>query len=180
MKPFYAPGDYVGSVTSQGFVKAKTGTMQFVLKFKVLGTPDPLAPESYITAPTQYERSIFRSITEKTMEYFLEDLQALGFTGDSFRLLDPGTQGFHDLRGRIIDVQCQHENDVNNEAREKWSVLRGSGKKIEAADPKELRQLDALFGKSLKGLKKDVPPKEAAANGGDPRYAGVSDDDVPF
>jgi hypothetical protein len=37
----------------------------------------------------QYERTYYRAITDKTMPYFIEDLQGLGFHGSSFRELDP-------------------------------------------------------------------------------------------
>src|SRR5258707_14687627 len=99
MKPFYEPGKYVAEVLNQGFSEAKTGTTQFVLRFRVLGHPNPDDPNSYLTGTQQGERTMFRAITENTVKYFIEDLKTLGFTGNSFRLLDPNTPGYHDFTG---------------------------------------------------------------------------------
>ena len=60
------------------------------LRFEVLGLEDTEPPQAkYIPASRSYERTHYRSITDKTMEYFLQDLKILGFHGNSFKLLDP-------------------------------------------------------------------------------------------
>lgn len=175
--PFYAPGVYVCQVTDQALSKASTGTPQFVLKVKVLGKPDPKDPGSYIPVDQQYDRTIFRTITDKTIPYLTEDLKALGFTGSSFRYLDPNVEGAQIFTGTILDCYCKHENDQRGDLRERWSIARQGGGKldVEALDAAEVRKLDALFGKQLKQQPATAPkPAPTAAP------LDVSDDDVPF
>lgn len=182
----YAEGRYVCEVTAQAMGETSKGNPQFVLQVKVLGTPDPKDPESYIPAAQQYTRTHYRAITEKTIEYFTADLKQLGFRGESFRQLDPNTPNFHDFRGQVIDMICTHENDQNGQPRERWGIARSiAGElQVKALEPKRLRELDNLFGKHLKGLKENgapagpipppVPPGPVAP------APGIDDDDVPF
>lgn len=184
--PFYEKGVYRCEVVSQAMGEASTGTPQFVLRFKVqariLGDEEE--------AVTEYERTCFRSITEKTIPYFLEDLKTLGFEGGSFKDLDPNTPGYHSFRGAVIDMICNHENDQKGEPRERWSIRQAGGSiEVKPLEPAKYRQLDNLFGKALKdacgrkanGKPAAAAPARAAASEPPPTppYAG-SDDDIPF
>ena len=179
--PFYAVGRYACKITEQALGEAKTGNPQFVLRFKVLGLVDPDDPSKYIPAAAQYERTHYRTITEKTIPYLMDDLKTLGFQGTSFRDLDPQTEGFHDFRGGDIDMWCGHEQGQDG-IREKWGVARVSGPlEVKPLEAKKLRDLDNLFGKHLKGLKSQAPnttqqPKPQEQ----PVGMGITDDDVPF
>jgi len=179
---FYSVGRYACKITEQAMGEAKTGTPQFVLRFKVMGQVDPEDPSKYIPAEQQYERTHYRAITEKTVPYLMEDLKTLGFQGTSFRDLDPQTPGFHDFRGYDVDMWCAHEPDQSGSNREKWGVARtGGALEVKPLEPKKLRDLDNLFGKHLKGLKSQAPnptqqPKPQEQTVG----AGITDDDVPF
>jgi hypothetical protein len=163
---------------------ASTGTPQFVLRFKVLarlenGEEDPVR---------SYERLHFRAITEKTIDYFVEDLKTLGFVGigTSFRLLDPQTPGFHDFRGRVVEMCCRHGEDQNGNPREEWGVARSAGAlELRPLPAARYRELDNLFGRALKSIAGGANPKppaaarapEAPTPMGQP---GITDDDVPF
>lgn len=174
-KMHYQPGRYVCQITGQAMGESSKGNPQFVLRFKVLGRPDPNDPNSYLTDPNQYERPFYRSITEKTIDYFMDDLKALGFHGSSFKDLDPNTPGFHDFKGKEIDMYC-NEEIYNGEPRERWAIATAFELNVKPIEAGKLRQLDNLFGKQLKTISK---PQSS------PRPMPVVtpadvDDDVPF
>jgi hypothetical protein len=181
-KPYYEEGFYKVEITDQAMSVAGTGTPQFVLRFKVLarlenGEEEPVR---------SYERLHFRAITEKTIDYFVEDLRTLGFAGTSFRLLDPQTPGFHDFRGRIVEMYCRHGEDQNGNPREEWGVARSAGAlELRLLPAAKYRELDNLFGRALKSAGGGANPKPpAAARAPEPRapapQPGITDDDVPF
>lgn len=175
--PFYAPGNYIAEVTAQALGKAGTGTPQFVLRFRVLGKPDPKDETNYIPVQ-ENERTMFRSITEKTIQYVTEDLEQLGYPANGFGPLDPNHPNHHSFVGQQIDVYCKHEKDQQGDLRERWQLSRGPGAlKVEPLDNKGVRELDALFGKSLQAsLPKTKPaPRAATASA-----SGITDEDVPF
>ena len=183
--PFYDVGRYACKVVDQGLGKTGTGKPQFALQFQVLGLVDPADPKTYIPAAAQYNRTYYRTITEKTVPYFIEDLNALGFHGDSFRDLDPKTEGYHDFRGMDIDMWCKHETTQDGSGqRESWGVARQGGSlEVKPLEAKEVRDLDNLFGKHLKGMRSgpvsisNAPAsREAPANSA----IDVDDSDCPF
>lgn len=179
--PHYAKGRYVCEILNQALGKAGTGTPQLAIQFKVLGTPDPKDSTSYTIDAHQYERTMFKSITEKTIQYVIEDLKTLGVSIQSLRQLDPSTPGFVDLRGKVTDFFCNHEAGQDGGMREKWGVARAASEfKVEALDPAKMRELDNLFGKHLKEAFKPVaqarPPQPVAVSAG----ATITDDDIPF
>lgn len=185
--PFYAVGRYACKVVDQALGESGTGKPQFALRFQVLGLVDPADPGKYIPASAQYERTYYRTITEKTIGYFADDLKALGFMGESFKDLDPNTEGFHDFRGLDVDMWCAHENDQQGNPREKWSVARVAGSlEMKPLERKKMRELDDLFGKSLKGMRQGAEaPKPKTANASTAPVppadsTAISDDDVPF
>ena len=157
--PFYTPGRYWGQIVDHGLAKTKTGKPQIVIRFVVMGAVNPLDPLGNILPVAQsYERSVYRVITANTEEWVLQDLEKLGFTGDRMSQLDLTNGDACDLRGKELAFSCKHEADLNNVLRERWSIANDkvplSAKPL---DPKELRQLDAMFGRSLKSAKKAAP-----------------------
>lgn len=180
-KPFYEAGLHVAKVVSQGITKASTGNFQFFLRVKILGMADPGDEQNYIPHRTQYERTIYRAITDKTVEYLVQDLDVLGFAGESFSELDPSHPQFQNFAGKQFDVVCTHEDDTKGGVREKWSIARGmaGSKPIEPLQARELRQLDSLFGKALKTRKKPAASVPAGRSDADESLA-ISDDDIPF
>jgi hypothetical protein len=178
--PFYEIGRYACKVTNQALGEAKTGTPQFILQFTVMGKVDPSDPSRYIPGAAQYERTHYRAITDKTIQYFLEDLKILGFKGASFKELDPSNSNFHDFRGQDVDMWCGHENGQDGKPREKWGVARvGSTLEVKPIEPKKLRDLDNLFGKQLKTLSATPGTRPAPVNAAPPAME-ITDDDVPF
>jgi hypothetical protein len=184
--PHYAKGRYVGKILNQALSKASTGTPQLVIRFKVMGVPDPKDPTAYIPDPQQYERTLYRALTEGTMQYVIEDLKTLGFTGESFRLLDPSTPNFYDMTGMDVDFYCNHETGQDGGMREKWGLARAPSEfKVETLEPAKMRELDNLFGKQLKeAFKPAAQPKAKAQTKPQPAAemaaVGATDDDIPF
>lgn len=182
--PYYEPGAYVGEVVEQGIAKAKsTGTPQFVLRVRVIGKVDPKDASGYQPV-TENERSIYRAITDKTVEYLMEDLKALGFTGASFAELQPGHLHHQSFVGNQIDLYCKHEPDLNGQMRERWNIDRGAPK-IESLDAKGMRELDSMFGKHLRAANPTpAKPKPVAKpqqqDDGPAPFGDITDDDIPF
>jgi hypothetical protein len=187
MSVFYQPGRYRGQIVAQALGQAKTGTPQFVLRFKVLEF------ENGESAPAQYERTIFRSLTVNTMPYVIEDLKTLGYTRDNFNCLDPNDPNHHSFVGQDVVVFCQYEDGQDGNEREKWGIASGGGGKLEVEPlgSGKLRELNNLFGKQLRselGHAKSQAKPTAAPNrptpsavaSEPPPHAPVDDDDVPF
>jgi hypothetical protein len=180
MAIFYAKGRYRCRIIDQALGKASTGTAQFVLRFTVLAR---VVGPDHIEDVTQYERTAYFYITEKTAERFGQDLESLGFAGNSFAQLDLDHERAHDFRGSEVDMWCGEDTNDKGEPRERWGVARTSAAlDVQPLDRKAARELDNLFGKHLKGGKQS--PAKAAA--GRPIAVpvgpgeGITDDDVPF
>src|SRR5215467_6763957 len=178
MKAFFNEGRYAVQIIDQALGEAQTGTPQFILKFTVL---ERIHDDGGTEAVRNYDRTYYKAITERTIEYLTQDLKTLGFEGSSFRDLDPSSPTFYSLKGRRVEMYCSHEFR-NGENQEKWGVAfaKRESKPIEAKkiDSAKLRALDNLFGKHLRELapKAQAPkprPEPVAA------YQGT-EDDVPF
>lgn len=156
---FYQPGEYVCSVVQQGLSEAGTGNPQFVLRVKVIGRPDPDTPGNVIVGGMQQlERTYYRTITDKSIEWFMQELDVLGFTGTSFKQLDPSSPQHQSFVGSDIDMICEHEADQSGQPRERWKIkLQGGGGEIKPLDAAKARQLDNLFGKHLQARKSAAP-----------------------
>jgi hypothetical protein len=161
---------YWGRVTKQAMGKTSNGNPQFVLSFMVLGEINPLDPQGDLIPCQNNERSVYRVITDKTVDYAMDDIAALceakGCDGiSSFRSIDPTRAEFtHDFVGTELAFYCKH-GEYQGKVSEKWQISRGSGASAgEPMDDKEMRQLDALFGKRLKDTKPAAAKRSVAAN----------------
>ena len=163
--PAYEVGRYYGRVTRQAMGETSNGNAQFVLSFLILGKVNLADPGGELLACPQGERSIYRAITENTIDFVMDDLRALGYTKPSFKYLDPETPGFVDFTGKELEFFCSHEADNRDgrsgELREKWGIARAKSQ-VKPLDAKKARGLDALFGKQLKALAADAAPSTAA------------------
>jgi hypothetical protein len=186
--PKYEIGKYEVEITGQGFQKASTGTLQFVLQFKVQGKVDPRDPQTLLSVAPG-ERKWYKAITEKTVDWLIDDLKVLGVEGiTSWAQLDPtiAPDDFIDLSGKLVDMMCGSKNGTDGKSYEDWSIARegGPSKPIENAAAKDVKALDRLFGKSLKAAAPAArgprsvarPAAAAAAAVAEP----VNDEDVPF
>lgn len=192
--PFYQPGRYWGRIVAQAIGMTSKNNPQFVLTFKVIGKVNPEDPDGeLLPVSEQYERSIFKVITDKTIDYVMEDLQKLGFDRETFKELDPNTPGFQSFVGNELAFYCDHDT-YEGTVREKWGLARdGSGLQIKPLEPKQMRELDSLFGKHLKKMVKAKPVKPATPSAVAPAtvddatnrefeaaVAAAGDDEIPF
>lgn len=184
MSAFYQAGRYRCEVTQQAMVKASTGTPQFVLKVRIIGIYT--APNDVDELQQQYERSIYRSITDKTMPYVLRDLDALGFQGGSLAALDPHNPTHQSFVGIAVDCMCKHGKDQQTgDDKERWSLAWANQESTaiegEGLKGSDYRLLDALFNKAAKGTTAAKPkPAPVAAPAVNGAGVAVDDDDVPF
>ena len=175
MQPFYKEGRYRAEVVNQGLGKSKTGTPHFALRVKMLS--QLVNGEEFDVR--DYERTIYVYLNDKTVKYTIEKLERLGFDGSSFRQLDPSDPNACSFVGKLLELDCRHE-EYNGEMSEKWDLAyAGSGElNLTPLEPTEVRKLDALFGKSLSNGKPATKPKPATAPVAE---AGpITDDDIPF
>lgn len=177
MAIFYEKGRYRCRITDQALGKATTGTPQFALKFTVLHRI--VSPGSFADV-TQYERTAYFYITEKTAARFGENLHNLGFTGSSFKQLDLEHPQAHDFRDSEVDMYCGEDANLQGEPKERWGVARPStGLDIQPLDNKSVRELDNLFGKHLKPVSGGPKPVAAPAPADKSEWQ-PDDSDIPF
>lgn len=164
--PFYQPGRYWGKVTRQHLGETSTGNPQIILSFEVKGMVNPADPEGdLLGVNANYERSVYRVITENTIDYVKADLDILGWYGVRWSQFDEGSSECVDIRGKEIAFICTHENKqtkdettgkwVNTaEVREVWSIAQANtGPLVKPLEPAKAKALDAMFGRVLKGRK---------------------------
>ncbi|MGI9507628.1 MAG: hypothetical protein ACR2RE_31700 [Geminicoccaceae bacterium] len=169
----YDAGQYRAQITSQQFSETSNGNPQFVLSFRLLGMYDPTRPGELMVCQSE-ERSIFRAITDKTIDYWIEDLKSLGFDGGNFSCLDPSDRSHYSFADLEVDVQCRHETYEGQE-RERWSLSREGGSlQLKPLEAQGLRKLDALFGKKL------GKPAASSPQPTQPEPDSVPSEEIPF
>lgn len=175
-KTFYREGLHQVEFIGQEFGENDKGTPTLSLEFLVLAEYKEGQPWDF-QAGEQKKRTLRRYLTDKTVNYFVEDIQRLGAKGvTSFKMLDPNTPGHHSFVGFKTDLWCKHEEYDGNLV-ERWQVPMGEATPMKKVDPAKLRALDNQFGAALKGAfgAKASAPAPAAY----PRPS-ITDDDIPF
>lgn len=169
--PHYQAGSYIGEVVAQALSKARTGNSQFVLRVKILGAG---SGTSYSRDQNQYERTIFMTITDGTIDYVANALETLGYNRQGFGPLDPSHPHHQSFVGQSVNLYCKHESDQSGNLRERWQVSKKPASKALDATPldqKELHALDAKFGKAIRPASE---PVSRASN------SEITDEDIPF
>lgn len=196
-KVYYEMGRYWGRVTHQKLGKTKNGNPQLVISFLVLGKINAMDPEGDLLAVSQqYERTVFRVITENTIEWVEQDLDKLGWTGTDWSQFDETNPHCVSFVGTELAFSCKHEPHFETkEPREVWSVSQESpGMAVTPLEPSELRKLNTMFGKALKERKPPSPKAESPRKSPEPTSATppktltpdevkaelAAADDVPF
>lgn len=174
----HAQGRYRVRVVSQSFSESKSGKPQFVLRVVPIGRYNFERPGGALDTCHDEERGIYMTITDKSIDYVVDKLAALGFDGRSFSELDPETPNHVSFVGKEIDAVCKHE-EYQGKVGEKWDVSLASTAPGATLDSAGVRKLDALYGSKLKRgvgnaklVKREVA--QASANG------NVTEDDIPF
>lgn len=142
----YANGAvFKGRVAKWGLTKSKNkGTEQFFVTFTVLAQ---IQDGDEADCPTS-DQTIYRPITDNTIDFIVEDLKHLGFTGTDFTMLEPESPNAHDFAGVEFLAKCSHE-EYQGKTNERWSFAWGGGEapKLEASAVSKLNQ---RFGAKLK------------------------------
>lgn len=182
-KTFYAEGVYASEVVSQQLSKTTKGNFQIVIQMKILGLVDNADPENYIPMAKQYVRTIYMVITENTKDFIWPALEKMGYEGSTFGPLEPGHPQHHSFVGAQVDVYCQHRvSEKDSNTYENWGISRGDQgvlKEFTQLEPREMRQLDSLFGKANK-TKPSKAKRQPVAAGNVEDETQITDDDVPF
>lgn len=173
----FSEGRYRVRVVSQCFSTTKSNSPQFVLRVTPVGFYNLERPGGALEVCDSYERSIFLAITDKSIDYVVDKLAAIGFEGRSFSELDPEAANHVSLVGREFDAVCRHDA-YEGVTREKWDVSTMTTAPGSPLDKAGLRKLDTLYGAKLKrgiGQAKAVQREVASAT-----VSNVGDDDIPF
>jgi hypothetical protein len=120
----YTPGKrYWGRVSDQKLSESKQGNPQIVLEFELQGIIDPSEPDGQLEYCAPGKRTVWLTITDKTIDFVKRDLERLGFTGAPSQL-DPDDARFVSLVGKEVELSCKSELYSGN-PREKWSIGGG-------------------------------------------------------
>jgi hypothetical protein len=186
MSTHYQAGKYRCQIVEQAFSESKEKkTPFFGIKVKPTGFYDVTTGD--LVGCSDFDRQVQMYLTDNTVEHVIRNLRTLGFTGDSFKLLDPEMPGHHSLVGTEADFVCKHE-PYDGGIGEKWELhFIGESRPLEKVSGLS-KKLDALFGKQMKGSAgPKAAPARAADAGGVPVGAGMvssdgvqPNDEIPF
>ena len=159
----YAEGLYECIIRDQGFDESREKrTPCFWLRFV------PVKSNGH-HVDQDYEREVKLWLTDKTICQVVERLRTMGWTGSSFKDLEPGGFSFE---GTNVQLRCFH-SEVNGKVYENWEfpppATPGSENKSTVA-----KKVDALFGKALKAKATN------ASTSANPASTVDDDDAVPF
>lgn len=160
--PYYQPGVYGVEIMGQGLTESQKGTPGFFLSFEPTYKVDERSGEQ-VPVEKRFVRECRRWLTEKTIEYAVEDLTFLGYDRPNFSSIDPRTKDYFSFSGMRVEMICK----INDNGYEEWSLKRDFGvqaeREVVRLDGKKASKLDALFGATLKKAVGDKP-KPAATN----------------
>ncbi len=149
-EPTYEEGVYGVKITGQELSKSANGKPQFVLRFEPYCRENPAVPAGqpgqWTDVVSEEERAYF-FLSEAAAQYSIPKLRRIGFVLPEPRieLLDENTQGFLNLIGQKVQMQCSHEV-YNEELRARWDVARAQ---TAACDRETIRSLNASFGREF-------------------------------
>lgn len=165
-----AEGKYRIRLKEHVMSESKNGNPQIAIQFDVIGV---YGPNGEYSQHAPFERTMFLTITDKTVDWIMETLRAIGFMGKSFTELDTQQPNHHSFAGVEVDAWCKHD-EYDGKTREKWNISRGAGASLpKPSDRSSLRKLDALYGSYLqKPIAVPPPPL--------PTSIELENDNVPF
>ena len=164
MSPHYQEGTYLCNVLEQRMSVAKTGTPQFMIKFKPVFMRNFEVPKGDENEwlPLQsicYDRKMFMYITDKTIDFVVKKLKTLNLLppdGD-WGKLDQDREQFVSIIGDKKEFFCQYQ-EKDGMIKEKWDVSNNSeGSQIQSIEDKDMMNLNAMFGDALRNAAADAP-----------------------
>ena len=181
----YTKGIYAVEFISQGFNEAQTGTTQFFVQFKVI---HKIGSDGAVGVPEQGgEETFFRAITDKTVEFFIDDLKKLNVAvaGLDIQRLDPTNPdpvlvGELASNGKRYGRMYAGEETYNGKTKVKWGTAGGMFTP-KAASSLAVGKLNALFGRAVRNLGGPIaPPPPPPPPATTLTNQSVIEDDVPF
>lgn len=180
MAIFYEKGRYQCQVTGQGLGKSEQkGTPFFYITFTPLKYI--IGPEQYEDVTRSFERTMKKYLTDKTMDFVIDDMLTLGFEVDSPTQIDLEHPKAFSIVGNMVELYCGHKTNEAGQDFEEWNVGRKSGFTPKPIDRSEAKGLEAMFGASLKTKRKmNEAERPKAASLPKPPSDLITDDDLPF
>lgn len=143
----YQPGKYWGKLTSATLGAAKSGNPQYAMTFSIVGAIDAANPDGALLTCANYDRTVFRTITEKTKDWFWRDVDSLCAAKGVTSPNAPSELASIDLTGAEVPLECTHEAYEGN-MKERWQISHGGGSpEMKPLEGSEAAKLDALFGR---------------------------------
>ena len=145
-------GLYKGKIVKWGLAESKAKkTPQIFYTILIESETDDKGAE--YECPSN-ERTVYRALTESTVDWVLEELAKLGFSGTSFAQLDPAHAQAHDFTGTEVVVKCKHE-EYNGKTQERFEFQLGGGGPAQM-EQSATKKLDSMFGAKLKAIGKEM------------------------
>jgi hypothetical protein len=169
-------GVYKANIQKVTLGETKTGKPQIVYEVIL----DSIQQSDGEFAPCPHlARTIYRVITDNTIDYALDDLRELGYDRATFADIDPESPNAFDFDGIEVTVEMKLEMYEGRQT-ERWNFTRkGAGKKLEAS---AVSKLDAMFGAKLKAGRADTgtrAPVVRPARVANTKPGGNADNGVP-
>jgi hypothetical protein len=183
----YDRGNYQCEITGQGFgeIANEKKTPYYFLDVNPLYRVNPNDPDGQGIACETQRRSVKLWLTAPAIELTIERLRSLGWEGTKFSEID--ADGSFSFRGTKVVLECTHRM-YEGETYDDFGFMPMG--KTTASTPGVAKNMDALFGASLKGAaaKKPKPtPKPKPANeptedelNAEFAAAAADEDDIPF
>jgi hypothetical protein len=191
MSSSFAAGKYRAQIVNWGFSKAKSGNPQIFWSVKPIGK---ITPGGDLENCPDWERTIFRAITDKTIEFVAVELKALGYNYDTFDQIDRNHPQAFNFGAGEVTVEMKHEM-YQGKQQERWQFCLGKAFEPTPVERGEVAKLNAMFGGNLKMARMSVaansPPittqraphklvasPETPGNG--IATEGIDDGEIPF
>lgn len=181
----YKQGKYRARLAKHDLTKNNKDNPQVVLVCDLVGFYDE---NGEMEACDPGPRTIWRVLTENTIERVSQEMRALGFNSNSWADLSEtqGGETFQDLAGVEFDVSMKLET-YEGKDKERWELSMFGGVAMgKDLERKSVREIDAKFAKFLKALKpKGLGTAPAGKPSAEPVGAGVNgeaadDGTIPF
>lgn len=147
-------GLYVGEIAEQGMEFAKTGNPQIVLKCKVISKVND--DGTYEAVPGDVFRTIWMTLTEKTVDWVAEDLKACGFTGKPSQIQLDGDDPIS-IVGTEVKLWAKQEKGLDGQPRERWSISTPrETRPVTPVSTMDASRIDAQFGNTFGSTAEEV------------------------
>jgi hypothetical protein len=185
----YPAGNYWARVTGFKMGVSSNGNPQWLVSIMPYAYENTAAPvdsqERWGSLPCkEFERTMFLTITQGTIQRRYEDLDFLGLCPDSWDELDQDHPKAVDFMNREIPVYCKH-GEYDGKPKEEWNINRGGGGlPVKPIEKDQMRQLNAMFNLKSKMKKTTAAPpapaKAATPTPPAPVEREPGEDDLPF